>query len=105
MQVGILGAGNISDTQARAARAIPGVKIAAVCGANRDKTAKLAETHGAVPYDDVQAFLAHRPMDIVAIGSPSGLHAEQAIAAIRRGLHVLVEKPLDVTTARVDAVI
>ena len=42
-------------------------------------------------------------MDIVAIGSPSGVHAEQAIAAVRRGLHVLVEKPLDITTARIDA--
>jgi len=105
MQVGILGAGNISDTHARAARAIPGVKIAAVCGANREKTAKLASAHGAVPYDDVEAFLAHRPMDIVAIGSPSGLHAEQAIAAIQRGLHVLVEKPLDITLEKVDAVI
>ncbi len=105
MQVGILGAGNISDTHARAARAIPGVGIAAVCGANREKTAKLAAAHGAVPYDDVEAFLAHRPMDIVAIGSPSGLHAEQAVAAIRRGLHVLVEKPLDITLDKVDAVI
>ena len=44
-------------------------------------------------------------MDIVAIGSPSGVHAEQAIAAVRRGLHVLVEKPLDITTARIDDVI
>jgi UDP-N-acetyl-2-amino-2-deoxyglucuronate dehydrogenase len=44
-------------------------------------------------------------MDIVAIGSPSGLHAEQAIAAIQRGLHVIVEKPLDVTPARIDALI
>ena len=44
-------------------------------------------------------------MDVVAIGSPSGVHAEQAIAAVRRGLHVLVEKPLDITTARIDAVI
>ena len=41
-------------------------------------------------------------MDIVAIGSPSGVHAEQAIAAARRGLHVLVEKPLDITTAKID---
>lgn len=105
MQVGILGAGNISDTHARAARAIPGVAIAAVCGANREKTQRLAQAHGAVPYDDVEAFLAHRPMDIVAIGSPSGLHADQTIAAIRRGLHVLVEKPLDITVGKVDAVI
>lgn len=39
-------------------------------------------------------------MEMVAIGSPSGLHAEHGIAAVRRGLHVLVEKPIDVTYAR-----
>ena len=44
-------------------------------------------------------------MDIVAIGSPSGLHAEQGIAAARRGLHVLSEKPLDITTRRADELI
>ncbi len=60
---------------------------------------------GAVAYDDLARFLDHRPMDIVAIGSPSGLHAEQAIAAARRGLHVLVEKPLDISVERIDALI
>ncbi len=39
------------------------------------------------------------------IGSPSGLHAEQGLAAARRGLHVLVEKPIDTTTDRADALI
>ncbi len=105
MKVGILGGGNISDTHARAALGIPGVEIAAVYGPNRDKTAKLAQSYGGVVYDTVEAFLAHRPLDIIAIGSPSGLHADQAIAAIGRGLHVLSEKPLDVTTAQVDRVI
>src|SRR5262249_37447835 len=37
--------------------------------------------------------------------SPSGLHAEQGIAAARCGLHVLSEKPLDITVARADALI
>ena len=55
-------------------------------------------------YDDFDRFLAHG-LDLVIIGSPSGCHAEQAIAAARRGLHVLVEKPIDVTTARVDALL
>jgi predicted dehydrogenase len=105
MRVGILGGGNISDTHARAASAIPGVEIAAVCGANREKVQRLARTHGAAVYEDVDRFLGHRPLDLVAIGTPSGLHADQTIAAIRRGLHVIVEKPLDVTTAKVDAVI
>jgi UDP-N-acetyl-2-amino-2-deoxyglucuronate dehydrogenase len=105
VKVGILGGGNISDTHARAALGIPGVEIAAVCGANREKTERLAQAYGGVVYDVVERFLEHRPLDIVAIGSPSGLHADQAIAAIGRGLHVLSEKPLDVTTAKVDRVI
>jgi len=105
MKVGLLGGGNISDTHARAARAIPGVEIAAIHGANREKAERLAQAYGGVVYDDIERFLDHRPLDIVAIGSPSGLHADQAIAAIRRGIHVLSEKPLDVTTAKVDAVI
>lgn len=104
MRIGILGAGGISDTHARAARAIPGVAVVAVHGANHVKAEALAQRAGAVAYADLAAFLAH-PMDIVAIGSPSGVHAEQAIAAVRRGLHVLVEKPLDITTARIDSVI
>jgi predicted dehydrogenase len=105
VKVGILGGGNISDTHARAARAIPGVEIAAVYGGNREKAGRLAQTYGGVVYDDLDQFLRHRPLDIVAIGSPSGLHADQAIAAITHGVHVLSEKPLDVTTEKVDSVI
>jgi len=105
IHVGLIGGGNISQTHARAACQIPGVQIAAVCGTNTEKVAQLAAEHGVTPFSDLQKFLAHRPMDFVAIGSPSGLHAEQGIAAARRGLHVLSEKPLDISTARADALI
>ncbi|HYT67028.1 MAG TPA: Gfo/Idh/MocA family oxidoreductase [Vicinamibacterales bacterium] len=100
----MIGAGGISETHVRAARAIDGVEVVAVCGANEQKTTALAASAGAVAFQDLEAFLAH-PMDIVAIGSPSGLHAAQATAAVRRGIHVLVEKPLDTTTAAIDALI
>jgi predicted dehydrogenase len=105
MNIGILGGGNISDTHARAAAAIPGVRVVACYGGNAARTAKLAAQHGAAAYDNLERFLDHRPMDIVAIGSPSGLHAAQGIAAAQRGLHVLSEKPLDITTERADALI
>ena len=104
VRIGILGAGGISDTHARAAQGIAGVEVVAVHGANREKAAALARASGATVYDDLHQFLAH-PMDIVAIGSPSGVHAAQAIPAVRRGLHVLVEKPLDTTTAKIDELI
>jgi predicted dehydrogenase len=44
-------------------------------------------------------------MYFVAIGIPSGLHGEQGIAAARHGLHALIEKPLEITTKRADALI
>jgi len=105
VRVGILGAGNISETHARAAAAIPGTEIVAVTGGNLARAERLAGAYGATAYADLDAFLSHSPMDIVAIGSPSGLHAEQGIAACRRGLHVLVEKPIDISVDRADALI
>jgi UDP-N-acetyl-2-amino-2-deoxyglucuronate dehydrogenase len=105
VKIGILGAGNISDTHARAASAIPGTSIVAVHGGNAMRAERLAATYGAMAYADLGEFLSHRPMDVVAIGSPSGLHAEQGIAACKGGLHVLVEKPIDVTLPRADALI
>ena len=105
IHVGLIGGGNISETHARAARAIPEVRITAVYGTNPEKVCKLCSEHGSKPYSDFAAFLAHRPMDVVIIGSPSGLHATQGIAAAKLGLHVLTEKPIDISTSRVDELI
>jgi len=103
--IGLIGGGNISETHARAARAIPGVEIAAVFGTNAEKIGRLCREYGGKPFSNFDEFLVHRPMQLVAIGSPSGLHAEQGITAARQGLHVLTEKPIDITIERADALI
>ena len=105
IQIGLIGGGNITETHARAARAIAGVEIAAIYGTNAGKVDRLGREYGGTRYQDFEKFLAHRPMDLVAIGSPSGLHATQGIAAAQRGLHVLTEKPIDISTKRADALI
>ena len=105
IHVGLIGGGNITETHARATRAVPGVSVAAIHGTNADKVDRLCREYGGRAYQDFSTFLAHRPMDMVMIGSPSGLHATQGIAAAQRGLHVLTEKPIDVTTKRADALI
>lgn len=103
--IGLIGGGNITETHARAALAVPGVEIAAIYGTNEEKVIRLSREYGGSPYSDLDEFLDHRPMQLVAIGSPSGLHASHGIAAVRRGLHVLTEKPIDITTERADALI
>jgi predicted dehydrogenase len=54
---------------------------------------------------DVAALLARSDIQVVCITTPSGAHLAPALAAIRAGKHVIIEKPLEVTTARVDEII
>jgi predicted dehydrogenase len=105
IHIGLVGGGNISETHARAAAEIQEVEIAAIYGSNTARVGTLCQQHGGKPYQDFDAFLEHRPLDMVVIGSPSGLHATQGIEAARRGLHVLTEKPMDVSTESADALI
>lgn len=105
IHIGLIGGGNISLTHARAVAEIPGAELVAVHGSNQQKIEQLCGQFGGKACTDFQSFLGHRPLDMVVIGSPSGLHAEQGIAAARRGLHVLVEKPIDITTKRADLLI
>lgn len=105
INLGIMGGGNISETHARAAREIEGVEIAAIYGERHDKASRLSKLYGGTTYRDLNDFLNHKPLDIVAIGSPSGVHAEHGIAAARRGLHVLVEKPIAINTRSADVLI
>jgi len=105
IRIGLIGSGNISQTHAQAAHQVAGAEICAVYGTNAATVEVLSRQSTAKAFTDFDAFLAHRPMDMVMIGTPSGLHAEQGIAAIRAGLHVLTEKPMDITTARADSLI
>jgi predicted dehydrogenase len=105
VHVGLIGAGNISDTHARALREVPGAVLTAVHSPTRSHAEALAARHQAAAYDTLDRFLDHRPLDMVVIGSPSGLHAAHGIAAAQRGLHVLVEKPIDITATRTDELI
>ena len=98
LRVGLVGCGNITDTHARAVLEA-GLEAAAFFGRDPVKAEAMAARHGGRAFASYEAFL-DAPIDVVMIGSPSGAHAEQGIAAAGRGRHVLVEKPIDVSTAR-----
>jgi predicted dehydrogenase len=105
VSIGIIGGGNISQTHARAVREIDGAQVVAVFGTNPEKIKVFAKDFDCEAYSNLDSFLRHKPIDAVLIGSPPGLHAEQGIQAARNGLHVLTEKPIDVTTEKCDALI
>ena len=105
MRFAIIGAGMIAEFHARAIRAMPGAELAAVY-ARRDEAARdFAARHDCYAFSDLDALLADPGIDIVTICTPSGAHLEPVEAAARAGKHVICEKPLEVTSERVDRMI
>jgi len=105
MRIGVIGAGNISATHVRAIGGVRNAAVVAVYSRRLERARELAASCGAAACGTLDAFFASAAMDMVAIGTPSGLHGEHGAAAARRGLHVLVEKPLEITTERADRLI
>ncbi len=104
---GIVGCGMIAEYHTRAINEIEGARVVAAFSrnpANGGKIAKLAGGDCRV-YDDMDAMLAHPGLDVVCICTPSGAHLDPAVAAARAGKHVVVEKPLEITLPRCDAII
>ena len=102
---GIIGCGMIARFHARAIQDIPGTRLVG-CYSRNPKTASLfAEEWGITPHSKLEDLLADEKLDVVCICSPSGAHAEPAVAAAKAGKHVIVEKPLEVNLKRCDQII
>jgi predicted dehydrogenase len=102
---GIVGCGMIAKFHARAIAEMRGSRLVACYGRDPEKVAGFAEEFGGTGYHELEAMLADPNIDIVTICTPSGAHLEPGVMAARAGKHVLVEKPLEITTKRCDRLI
>src|SRR5687767_14263290 len=95
MKIAFTGAGYIINIHARAAQAQPGVELTALVEKHSDKSAGLAKIFKINNrFETVEQMLQAADIDALVIGTPNFLHAPQAIAALKAGVHVLVEKPM-----------
>ncbi|MFN5806062.1 MAG: Gfo/Idh/MocA family protein, partial [Opitutia bacterium] len=101
----IWGTGMIAEFHARALAEITGVKLVAVCNRTPAKAAEFAAKHGCAAEATPEAMLARPDVHVVCLCTPSGDHLGPATACAKAGKHVVVEKPLEVTLARCDALI
>lgn len=105
LKFAIIGSGNIGKIQADAIANIPDAEVTVVCNRGEASGRALAEICGAEWVADFADAVVRDDVDIVTICTPSGSHTEIAVAAAEAGKHVLVEKPIDITLPRVDAII
>ncbi len=105
MKFGIIGAGMIGQFHAKAITAMTGGELHAIFDLRLEAAEKLAGEFGAKAFGDMEAFLADPELDVVTIGTPSGAHLDPGMAAIEAGKHVIIEKPLEITTERIDQMV
>lgn len=92
----IIGCGRIA--QRHAEHIANNGQLKAVCDSVYFKAQQLAEKYNAKAYDNIDALLEKEAdIDVIAICSPNGLHAEHAIKALQSGCHVLCEKPMAIS--------
>ncbi len=103
---GIVGLGMIADFHAQAIARLDGAKLVGIATRNADKARAFAAKHGAAFHTtDIAALVARPDIDVVCITTPSGGHLEPALAAIRAGKHLVVEKPIEIDLPRTDAIL
>ncbi len=103
---GIVGVGMIADFHAQAIAQLTHARIAGVANKIPERCRAFCERNR-VPFWTLNLDeLVGRPdVDIVCIATPSGAHLEPALAAIRAGKHVVIEKPMEISTDRADEII
>ncbi|MBI1375441.1 MAG: gfo/Idh/MocA family oxidoreductase [Phycisphaera sp.] len=104
-RIGIIGVGAIAEMHARAIADLPNAELVAATCRTEAKGRKFVETFGGVWHPTYEQMLDAEKPDLVTICTPSGAHLEPALAAFERGVHVLCEKPIEITLDRVDKMI
>ncbi len=107
LQVALIGCGMIGESHAEAIAQDPRAQIVAVVyGSNKEAADAFAKKYN-IPFvtKDYQEVVERDDIDMAIVCTPSSCHAESTIAFANAGVHVLCEKPLDVTTDKMSAMI
>jgi len=103
--IGIVGAGMISNFHAKAIADTRDGKLIGCYDRSGERAEQFAAANNCRAFATLEEMLADPSVDAVAICTPSGAHLEPAVAAAKAGKHVMVEKPLEVTIEKCDAII
>jgi predicted dehydrogenase len=103
---GFIGAGAIAHFHAKAVAASRGGALIGVASRSLGSARAFAAEHGiGFATDDVKELLKQPGLDAVCITTPSALHLEPALAAIRARKHLMIEKPIDSTVEGTDHIL
>ncbi len=88
-----------------AAAKAAGIRVAAICDRVPEMRDPIAERYGARSVSDIETLLAMDDIDAIYIATPTEMHLDHVLAALKAGKHVLCEKPMATTLAEATTMI
>lgn len=106
MRFAIIGCGVVATTHAMALKKLPQQELYACCDIVPEKADVFAQKYD-VPHVccDYRELLADDAVDVVCVCTPSDLHGEMTVAAMRAGKAVVCEKPMEVTVEKAQEIV
>jgi predicted dehydrogenase/nucleoside-diphosphate-sugar epimerase len=104
LRVGLVGAGYISEFHARAIQRVPNARIMGIADVVNSRAATLAARFSIPKVFPTMEAMLNEGVDVIHVLTPPNTHAQLAIAALKNGCHVLVEKPLATNAEEVDRI-
>jgi 2-alkyl-3-oxoalkanoate reductase len=92
-RAGMVGAGNICEFHVAAVKALPGVELVGITDLDRGKAEAAAKAWGTTAFASMEDLIA-AGANVIHVLTPPSAHGKVATAALERGCHVLVEKPI-----------
>jgi len=105
LRIGVVGTG-MGRYHMQAFAKLPDVELAAICDLNEPEARQFAKLHGVTKvFTDYREMFALPELDAVSIAVPNCLHAPMTIDALKKGKHVLVEKPMALNAKQATAMV
>lgn len=99
MNLGIVGCGEVAKEHLRALKSVRDINVVALCDMDQKKVERMAlQWNVRAHYSQYREMLDEQDLSIVSVLTPPQSHASIAVEAIKRGIHVVVEKPLTMRT-------
>jgi UDP-N-acetylglucosamine 3-dehydrogenase len=106
LRIGVIGCGSIAKHRHIPEYAQnPNVKLVAFSDDVLERAQEYATKYGAKAYDDYKTLLENEKLDAVSVCTPNAFHAPISIAAMKKGIHVLCEKPMSITLEEAEEMI
>lgn len=105
LKIGLVGLGNIGKRHVSIINQLSMFEMTAACDVQSDSRSNVGNLPFFEDYTQFLAFCKDQQVDIIVIATPHALHVEQSIAALSMGFHVLVEKPMALSSAGAQSMI